>query len=140
MILITLCLSTSGHSMPFKRAKVRFFFIRARIKKHPRFSPPKASNRLLIKAGSTAYSLTGQAFSKWEAKRPNAAKASFFSSFLVTVAVIELEGLPLLELFRFPNSGAQTLARSFVVSHLLLCISDKKPFHREMGGNSTKKF
>jgi hypothetical protein len=46
------------------------------------------------------------------------AKASFFASFLVTLTVIEFEGLPLLELFWFPNSGARTLARSFVVSHL----------------------
>jgi hypothetical protein len=47
------------------------------------------------------------------------AKSSLFASFLVTVAVIEFEGLSLLELFRFPNSGARTLARSFVVSHLI---------------------
>jgi hypothetical protein len=47
------------------------------------------------------------------------AKTSLFVSFLVTVTVIEFEGLSLLELFRFPNSGARTLARSFVVSHFV---------------------
>ena len=48
------------------------------------------------------------------------AKSSLFVSFLVTVTVIEFEGLPLLEHFGFVNrlSGARTLARSFVVSHL----------------------
>ena len=46
------------------------------------------------------------------------AKLSFLSLF-VTVAVIKLEGPSLLELFRFLSSGARTLARSFVVSHLV---------------------
>ena len=43
-------------------------------------------------------------------------------SFFVTVTVIKLEGPPLLEHFAFVNrfSGARTLARSFVVSHLLI--------------------
>jgi RNase P/RNase MRP subunit p29 len=50
------------------------------------------------------------------------AKTSLFMSFLVTVTVIELEGPPLLEHFGFVNrlSGARTLARSFVVSHLII--------------------
>jgi hypothetical protein len=48
------------------------------------------------------------------------AKSSLFLPFLVTIAVIEFEGPSLLELFRFPNSGARTLARSFVFSHLLM--------------------
>jgi hypothetical protein len=46
--------------------------------------------------------------------------SSLFVSFLVTVTVIEFEGLSLLELFGFPNSGAHTLARSFFVSHLVI--------------------
>jgi hypothetical protein len=48
------------------------------------------------------------------------AKASLFMSFFVTVTVIKLEGSLLLEQFTFVNrlSGARTLARSFVVSHL----------------------
>ena len=70
------------------------------------------------------------------------AKASFFTSFLVTVTVIEFEGSPLLEHFRFINrlSGARTLARSFVVSHLVIRINVEK-YHsfRGMGGKSTKK-
>jgi hypothetical protein len=46
------------------------------------------------------------------------AKTSLFASFLVTVAVIEFEGPSLLEFFISRLSGARTLARSFVVSHL----------------------
>jgi len=48
------------------------------------------------------------------------AKSSLFASFLVTVTVIEFEGPPLLEHFGFVNrlSGARTLTRSFVFSHL----------------------
>jgi hypothetical protein len=46
------------------------------------------------------------------------AKTSLFASFLVTVAVIELEGPSLLEFFISRLSGARTLARSFVFSHL----------------------
>ena len=47
------------------------------------------------------------------------ASSSLFMSFLVTVTVIELEGPPLLEFFFSRLSGARTLARSFVVSHLI---------------------
>ena len=69
------------------------------------------------------------------------AKASLFASFLVTVTVIEFEGLPLLEFFFSRLSGARTLARSFVVSHLVIRINVEKchSFHG-MGGKSTKKF
>jgi hypothetical protein len=47
-----------------------------------------------------------------------AKSSSLFVSFLVTIAVIKFEGPPLLEFFFSRFSGARTLARSFVVSHL----------------------
>jgi hypothetical protein len=46
------------------------------------------------------------------------AKSSLFVSSFVTVTVIELEGPSLLEFFFSRLSGARTLARSFVFSHL----------------------
>ena len=48
------------------------------------------------------------------------AKTSLFASFLVTVAVIELEGPSLLEFIISRLSGARTLARSFVFSHFVV--------------------
>jgi hypothetical protein len=48
--------------------------------------------------------------------------AKAFLTFFVTVTVIKLEGSSLLELFWFLSSGARTLARSFVVSHLIVVL------------------